>query len=91
MDLLKLSIQYQNSLVVQWVKNLALLLQWHGFKPWPGNFHMSWAWPEGKKKNLSSTDKDFYLNCSQFSGEMDAFLHLQVLKFKNGNEGQIPV
>lgn len=44
-----------------------------------------------KKKNLSSTDKDFYLNCSQFSGEMDAFLHLQVLKFKNGNEGQIPV
>jgi len=32
-----------SSLVVQWVKAgtfLALSLLWHGFNPWPGNFHM---------------------------------------------------
>ena len=32
--------------MAQWVKDLALsllwhwLLQWHGFNPWPRNFHM---------------------------------------------------
>ena len=36
------------SLVVQHVKDLALSLQrlgsllWHGFDPWPWNFHMPW-------------------------------------------------
>ena len=30
----------RSSLVGQWVKDLALLLLWHGFSPWPGNFPM---------------------------------------------------
>ena len=40
--------------MVQWVKNLALSLQWlgsllwHRFDSWPGNFHTSRAWPKKK-------------------------------------------
>ena len=45
-----------SSLVVQWVKNPALfnlqqfrLLLWHGFDPWPGNFHLPpQEWPKNK-------------------------------------------
>ena len=33
-------------LSLQW---LGLLL-WHGFDPWPKNFHMPWLWPKKKKK-----------------------------------------
>ena len=46
----------QSSLVVQQVKDLASSEQWHGlplccsFYPWPGKFHMLWAWPKKKKK-----------------------------------------
>ena len=35
---------------MQWVKDLVISLQhlglllWHGFDPWPRNFHMPWAW-----------------------------------------------
>ena len=35
--------------MAQWVKDLVLSLQqlvlllWHRFDPWPGNFHMLWA------------------------------------------------
>ena len=38
-----------------WVKDLALSLQWprlllwHGFSPWPGNFHMPQEWQKKKK------------------------------------------
>ena len=41
-----------SSLVAQRVKDLALslmwlwLLLWCGFDPWPGNFHVLWAWPK---------------------------------------------
>ena len=41
----------------QWVKNpvLSLLwpgsLQWHGFNPWPGNFHMPWVKQNKTKQN----------------------------------------
>ena len=41
---------HQSSLVAQWVKNLSLSLLrlwlqlWHGFDPWPGNFHVLWSW-----------------------------------------------
>ena len=38
--------QSRSSLVAQWVKDLALTLLWHGFNPWPGNFHMLWAQPK---------------------------------------------
>ena len=47
---------YQSSLLAQWAKDLALSLLWHGlllwlkFNPWPGNFHMPWAWPKNKTK-----------------------------------------
>ena len=43
--------------MAQQVKDPALSLQWlwsllwHGFCPWPGNFHMPCIWPE-KEKNL---------------------------------------
>ena len=37
-----------SSLVVPWVKDLALLLLWCGFDLWPGNIHLLWVWP---KKN----------------------------------------
>ena len=32
------------------VKDLVLLLLWHGFDPWPGNFHMPWVLPKKKKE-----------------------------------------
>ena len=48
-----------SSLVVQQVKDLALLLQQLGLllrwalDPWPGNFHMLWVQPKNKtKQNL---------------------------------------
>ena len=31
------------------VKDSALLLLWHGFDPWPGNFHMPWVWLKKKR------------------------------------------
>ena len=45
--------EFPGSLVV---KDLALsllwfgLLLWHGFDPWPRNFHMPWERPKKKKK-----------------------------------------
>ena len=39
-------------MVAQRVKDPVLSLQqlglllWHGFDPWPQNFHMLWAWPK---------------------------------------------
>ena len=48
----------------QWVKDTALsLLQlgsllWHGFSPWPGNFHMPWAWPKKKKRRRRKKEKE---------------------------------
>ena len=39
------------------IKDPALSLQqfgsllWHGFNPWPGNFHMPWVWPKTNKQN----------------------------------------
>ena len=57
--------------MVQWVKDLALSLQWRGFNPWPKNFHMPWAQTnththtpsctEGEKnamKDIGLTDKN---------------------------------
>ena len=47
--------------MVQWVKDLALpllwlgLLLWHGFHPWPGNFHM--PPPGGEAKTNKQTKK----------------------------------
>ena len=46
---------FRNSFVAQWVKVPALSPQWpgsllwHGFSPWPGNFHMPWV----QQKNIS--------------------------------------
>ena len=46
-----------SSLVAQWVKDMALSLEWLGsllwlgFDPWPRNFHVSQAWPKKKKKD----------------------------------------
>ena len=41
--------------LAQWVKDLALLLLWHGFDSWPGNFHMPPVQPPSPKRNLNST------------------------------------
>ena len=44
-------------LVVLWVKDPVLpqqwlrLLLWHGFDPWPWNFHMRQAWPKKEKRS----------------------------------------
>ena len=35
--------------MAQWVKDPPLALLWHGFDPWPGNFHMPQAGKERKK------------------------------------------
>lgn len=50
-----------HSLAVQPVKDLVLSLKqlgsvlWHGFNPWPGNFHMTWVQPKIRNKvRLSS-------------------------------------
>ena len=43
-----LRIQKRSSLVAQRVKYPVLLLLWHKFSSWPGNFGMLRAW---KKKN----------------------------------------
>ena len=48
--------------MAQWLKDITLSLQWlrlllwHEFHPWPGNFHMLWAWSKKReeKKSLSS-------------------------------------
>ena len=40
---------FQNSLVAQQVKDLALSLLRLGFDPWPGNF---WARPKKKKEQV---------------------------------------
>ena len=65
--LLRLGIRGRmDSLMVQQVKYLALSLQWLWslllcrFDPWPGNFHMPWAWGK-KKKKRSDTDSSMEL------------------------------
>ena len=37
---------FWSSLVIQWVKDLALSLLRLGFNPWSGNFHIPWMWPK---------------------------------------------
>ena len=49
MELLK-DVDAWNSLVAQWVKELALSLLWCGFDLWPRNFCMPQAWPKEKRK-----------------------------------------
>ena len=50
--------QRGSSLVVQWVKDLALpqlWYRWHpwlGFNPWPRNFHLPWVCPPPNKKRF---------------------------------------
>ena len=50
--------QRGSSLVVQWVKDLALpqlWYRWHpwlGFDPWPRNFHLPWVCPPPNKKRF---------------------------------------
>ena len=61
----------RSSHVAQQVKDLVLSLQWlrsllwHGFNPWPGNFHMLQVQPKKKKKN---------------EGKIKTFLHKQKLR-----------
>ena len=50
--------------MVQWVKDLALSLQWLGlllwcgFRPWPRNFCMSQAWPQNEQTNKKQKKKE---------------------------------
>ena len=37
---IKIKINKWSSLVVQWIKDKVLSLLWHGFSPWPENFHV---------------------------------------------------
>ena len=51
-------------LVAQQVKDSVLSLQWlrlllwHGFDPWPGNFHVPWVWPKKKKIKIFYSEKE---------------------------------
>ena len=44
--------------MAQWVKDPLWSLRWlrwllwHGFNPWPGNFHRLWAQPKKEKKRM---------------------------------------
>ena len=73
----------QSFLVVQWVKHLALTLQWpglqlwHRFDPWLGNFHMMWMWP---KKILIMTQRS-YTVCLQTHQFLSLVTVLQLLCF----------
>ena len=50
--------------MAQWVRDLALsllwlgLLLWHGFDPWPGNFHMLCMWQKKKKKKKEEEEEE---------------------------------
>ena len=67
--------------VAQWIKDpvLSLLwyrsLLWHGFDPWPGNFHLWWAQPKKKK------EKEEYLR--NISGERNLAISMTL-----GRDGQ---
>ena len=56
---LQLRCWLESSLVAQWIKDLALSLQWlrlllwHRFNLWARNCHMTQAWPREKKKMLA--------------------------------------
>ena len=49
----------RRSALAQWVKDLVLSLQqlellpWHGFDPWPGNFHMPQTRPQKRQHSVS--------------------------------------
>ena len=42
--------------MVQQVKDPALSLQWLGFDPCPGNFHMPWVEPKKKQNPQTKTN-----------------------------------
>ena len=44
----------RSSLVAQWIKDLALLLLWGGFSPWPRNFHIPLC---GQNKQTKTKNK----------------------------------
>ena len=50
---------------------------WHGFDPWPGNFHMPWTWPERKSGKSMITDvcaSHFFLRkLKRFWGLVECF------------------
>ena len=46
---LKVSREFPGSLAI---KAMILSFLWLGFDAWPGNFHMTWAWPKKKKKKI---------------------------------------
>ena len=49
--------------VAQWIKDPVLSLLWlgsplwHGFSPWPLNFHMPWVQPKKKKREKRERSK----------------------------------
>ena len=56
---------FQSPPVIRWVKDLMLSLLWlgsflwHGFNPWPRNFHMPWAqWMNEWKKERRAEGKE---------------------------------
>ena len=83
---------FKSSFVAQWVKSLVLQLQWlrpllwHGFCPWPGNFHMLQVWPNNpqdqnqKQKQINEQTKNPNLCAGQRASEyfcsQQTFSHL---------------
>ena len=62
--------------MAQGIKDLALLLLWHGFNLWPGNFHMPWVWPKKKKKERKKK-----LNVSDINSEKNVWPIHQAFDF----------
>ena len=77
-----------SSLMMQWVKDQALLLQWPGlllwlrFNPWPRNFQMPWAWPKtNKQTNKQNKQKTSNNASSQKKGVFCLYSILGLLRF----------
>ena len=69
----KKEITYRNSLLVQWVKDPVLSLQWlglpvsHRFSPWPENFCMLRAWSKQNKTKPMEQKND-----NERDGQLDS-------------------
>ena len=60
-------------LALQWLKSL----HWHGFHPWPMNFHMPWVSPKKKKRS------------KQLHGVPSVFLpQCRDINYKSSNRGK---
>ena len=83
--------------MAQWAKDLALLLLWlrsvlwHRFSPWPGNFHMPWAWPTTTKSRIISVSRLYAFSVVFFFFQVKNTLyrHTVLYSINNPTSGKI--